>query len=228
MSEVSLSTLDDHDGWHPRTEFELPAEALEQELEQELRRCATLFNEQGRGVTVREDARRYQLRKVFDLLGALFGETGGEEKKWERLRDWVWQPGEEGRARSSFQEAAFRFAVASWFDAPGLFFHFSQKRFGILLREKMQLRCPHCAARKRHLEARAKQCVDEAERLEYRRQAQATETTFETAQMKKQSPNRLVTEFRDTFGVTNSTMRTERAREKFRRLQAGKTSRRKK
>ena len=110
---------------------------------------------------------------------------------WDKLSEvieWIYQPGEDGVARSSFKEAAFRFAVFTWFIQPSLFNAASQHDLGIMLREKVKCRCPECDA------------------------------TWATEAMHKQSVNRLVTQLRDKYHVQNSTMRPDSARKKFQKI----------
>jgi len=110
---------------------------------------------------------------------------------WDKLSEvieWIYQPGEDGIARSSFKEAAFRFAVFTWFIQPHLFGDASQHDLGLMLREKVKCKCPDCDA------------------------------TWTTEAMHKQSVNRLVTQLRDKYHVHHSTMRPDEARKKFSKI----------
>jgi hypothetical protein len=86
----------------------------------------------------------------------------------------------------------------------------------MLLREMALIRCPNCVHRKRELERCLANAASDEERQRVRAQVKAVKTHFRTTEMKKQSPNRVVIEFRDRFGLKNGHMRSDKARAQFR------------
>lgn len=147
-----------------------------------------------------ENVQLFQLKRVYEMLQHLFSDSSSaraeaQDSSLGSLLEYCWQPGEGGFATSTSETAFMRFAVASWVYHQPWFHSTSQRLFGVGLKEDTEIRCPHCKAK------------------------------FIRGEMKKQSINRIVIEFRDKFSVRNEHMRNQSAREKFKRLAALKKSR---
>jgi len=224
---VSIETLDDHDAWHPRTEFQFPTEeSFQEELRREFARSSAVLDPKVRGLKVSQAVQLFQLRKVFDLLGHLFGES--TEKKSDstlaELLEFCWQPGQDGFAQANSESAFMRFGAASWVWREQWFRAKSQRHFGLCLKDDAALRCPNCTKRNKAVQAALAgelilMCPDIV--ITFLKSLLGP-STFIHGEMKKQSINRFILDFTDAFGVRNEHMRSDLARQKFKRLAAAR------
>jgi hypothetical protein len=215
----------DSDPLHPRTE---PGEVFAQEnffedLRIELERAEAVLNPKLK-LKASENVQLFQLKKVYQLLQHLFAEPEVQNKEGSSLAnllEYCWQPGEGGFATSTSETAFMRFAVASWVYRQPWFHETSQRLFGVGLKEDTSIRCPHCVERNKSLRVAGEQNLAHhagAVMMGKFLESLICDPTFVRGEMKKQSINRIVVEFRDKFGVRNEHMRNQSAREKFRRL----------
>lgn len=220
---------------HPTTGFVYPEEECAEELPEVallnvLRAAVKVLTVCGLEAGFQDE----QLRKAWAALGDYLGVPRAEDSSApetaapgltmnQEIEDFILRPDADGMADQNAYSVAIRYLVTRWFARPALFGDASQKEFGILLRRKTELRCPNCAARKKEI-GEALNRPSPAFRLrEYRghwldesflkAEWKSIDPRFETADMKKQSPNRIITEFRDRFGVQNGQMRQARGRE---------------
>lgn len=224
---------------HPRQDFHFPQEVSEEHLATVDKACLEahrMLNPKA-GLRMRPGVAMEQLKKLHALLAPMFESEPApaaqdSQPALKEILDFVWDAGEDGLAQARADSAIMRFGVMSWYMQPALFGNANQKEFGILLREEAAVRCPNCAARKKTIEAALRKpgaalhmreyCGHWVEEKFLRSLLRSIETRFVTAEMKRQSPNRVVTQMRDRFGIQNEFMRSEAARESFRRREQTK------